>query len=458
MKIRIGDVHKRVNSTKQEVEKFIEVEAVLKDKCSIINPVLQLKNISEGANIYTYNYAYIPTFDRHYFISNISWNMGVWELECSCDVLASWKDTILSHTKYVLRSTSQFDTTIIDTFYPAKQSFTFSVNESDVAELQTSVDDGCYIIGTVSSTNNALGSTAYYVCSKAQASAFFEYMLNGVPDWTGISDFSGDVAKAFIDPFQYVVSCKWFPLSKEVLSDPLYSVLDTIKFGFWDSGVQAHALLGAQFSIVKSFKFPVETTRTYLYYPPYSDYWMYMGVFGVVPVQRSNFQTSIKIVLKIDLVDGTGTLKMRNDSATVTQLSQNMSADISINSIQMRVPTKLGEVLNAAVTSLISSASSIVSGGSVGDAVQANFTKAQSSGTSQGIVALTDSKKWALIGKHYKAVDEDLNENGRPLCKNWHLGSLTGFCIVDDGNIEGNMTLQEQQQIKAFLEGGFFIE
>lgn len=451
---KIGNIVKRENSTKSD---FVSVDIVLnlKDSASIINPIVV---VDTTVNAYEYNYLYIAQFSRFYFIRDCKWVLGVWELTCECDVLASWKTTILNAEKYVLRSSSKYDTAIIDTFYPMKQESTYSINESELEDWVMNVDKGCYIIGTVSNTNAALGSTSYYVCTKKQANNFFEYMLNGVPNWDSISDFSGDVAKAFIDPFQYVVSCKWVPLPHSILSDPVYTVADTIKFGFWDSKILARALLTTQFSINNTFTFPYSEDRIFLWYPPYSNYWLYAGVFGVVPIQRSNFTQNVIAQLQMDLVNGMGTLKLLNDNKIVSQLSQKVSADIAVSSMQLAIPTSIGEILSSAISAGLSAVSALVAGGNIGDAALSYMTKAESSGQSEGITAIVNSRKWALIGQHFLSVEEDLDENGRPLCQNVQLKTLTGFCKVDDGLIKGNMLIEEQRKIQDYLEGGFFIE
>lgn len=451
---KIGNIVKRENSTKSDFTS-IDIVLNLKDSSSIINPVVI---IDASVNAYEYNYLYIAQFSRFYFIRDCRWVLGVWELTCECDVLASWKTAILNANKYVLRSSSKYDTTIIDTFYPMRQASTYSTSENELEEWVLNVDKGCYIIGTISNTNAALGSTSYYVCTKTQANNFFEYMLNGVPNWDSISDFSGDVAKAFIDPFQYVVSCKWVPLPHSLLSDAIYTVADTIKFGFWDSKILARALLTTQFSITKTFSFPYAEDREFLWYPPYSSYWLYAGVFGVVPVQRANFNQNLTALLQMDLVNGMGTLKLLNNNKVVSQLSQKVSADIAISSIQLAVPTSLGEILSSAIGAGLSGVSALVAGGSVGDAALSYMTKAESSGQSEGITAIVNSRNWALIGQHFLSVEEDIAENGRPLCQNAQLKTLTGFCKVDDGIIKGNMLVEEQRKIQAYLEGGFFIE
>lgn len=65
----------------------------MRDSSSIIDPVI----LVEGSSFNEYNYAYIPQFDRYYFIKGITnYRNNLWILELECDVLMSFKSSILN--------------------------------------------------------------------------------------------------------------------------------------------------------------------------------------------------------------------------------------------------------------------------------------------------------------------------------------------------------------------------
>lgn len=67
------------------------VEGVLRDNCSIINPIFEINAV----DITGYNYCYIEAFGRYYFISDIiSKTTGLWEIHCNVDVLMSFIEDI----------------------------------------------------------------------------------------------------------------------------------------------------------------------------------------------------------------------------------------------------------------------------------------------------------------------------------------------------------------------------
>lgn len=67
---------------------------------SIKNPIIDV----EYSSTFDFNYIYIPTFNRFYYISEpIVLRKGLYRLECKVDVLMSFKNTILQQQAYISR-------------------------------------------------------------------------------------------------------------------------------------------------------------------------------------------------------------------------------------------------------------------------------------------------------------------------------------------------------------------
>lgn len=84
------------------------ISATLRDRCSIIDPVLEVTgDISTFAG---YNYVEIPKFKRKYFITNItSVRTGLVSIVCHCDVLYSFADAILECSGLVKKSSNDWN-------------------------------------------------------------------------------------------------------------------------------------------------------------------------------------------------------------------------------------------------------------------------------------------------------------------------------------------------------------
>ena len=79
------------------------LKGTLRDSCSLLEPVLNIYN-SEPIR---YNYAYIPEFQRYYFIKKVtSLRAGIWTVELEVDPLMSFKKDILALSVVVDKQSS----------------------------------------------------------------------------------------------------------------------------------------------------------------------------------------------------------------------------------------------------------------------------------------------------------------------------------------------------------------
>lgn len=122
----------------------LSIFGTLKEGCSIIQPSLMIDNSSvsgllgvqltdgtlvegvalrqSGSPIMDYNYCYIESFKRYYFITNIvSVSNKLWRIDMECDVLVSfWNDLITkSNPAFISRQEFIYDKYLVDDKLPA---------------------------------------------------------------------------------------------------------------------------------------------------------------------------------------------------------------------------------------------------------------------------------------------------------------------------------------------------
>ena len=93
------------NSEKNKLDKSLSSElkfnGKLREESSVVNPSIMIQTTNPSS----YNYAYIPEFNRYYFITDmVSIRTGIWEISMHVDVLMSFKDSIKS-TSIILSDT-----------------------------------------------------------------------------------------------------------------------------------------------------------------------------------------------------------------------------------------------------------------------------------------------------------------------------------------------------------------
>lgn len=85
------------------------------DKTDILNPIIKL---GKAMDPLTYNYVYIPEFNRYYFVSEPpTFDAGYYTLKLHVDVLMSWKDYINKQKAIIKRNETRFNMYLDDAQY-----------------------------------------------------------------------------------------------------------------------------------------------------------------------------------------------------------------------------------------------------------------------------------------------------------------------------------------------------
>lgn len=89
------------------LHKIVTVNFDLKEPSTVVNPVIVLSKTHIGDNWSQINYAYIPSFNRYYFIDTITCeNNGLLRMELHVDVLQTYQAGLRSTPFEIARSES----------------------------------------------------------------------------------------------------------------------------------------------------------------------------------------------------------------------------------------------------------------------------------------------------------------------------------------------------------------
>ena len=103
MLLKLYNTNSETNRINKVLTDETEFDVRLKDKSSVVNPVLLLKS----ETYISFNYAYIPKFQRYYFVDDISvYPNKMYILTLRCDVLTSFKDDILKSYARIIEQTN----------------------------------------------------------------------------------------------------------------------------------------------------------------------------------------------------------------------------------------------------------------------------------------------------------------------------------------------------------------
>ena len=512
MQIKLYSFQKRNNSTKSPVVSgsgatpALTLTGYLRQPSSVINPVFQIKRIENDASPDLYNYAYIPAFRRFYFITDWIWVDGLWECHCNDDVLASWKSQIANIDAYIERCagnadpqdiTRDWDGAIIDRMYPAKTDFDCEETYINVEWNYSNINDGCYVLGVFGGQANSIGSAVnYWALTSTQMGNFMSYLLgDSFFDNAGFGLGTTEVltrnmAKALMNPLQYIASCMWFPFPSSYISGGTSRNIQIGPYQLASGTGPQGVYLGATGTHIYDFDVdvpihPQATTRgKYLMYPPFSKYSLILPPFGTMPIDYSFFEVGDKLNVNVmvDCVTGKARLYLGAKDYYDQSLLKKRFYETST---QFGVPIQIAQVANdfiSATTSFINANTSAHAGAmqvmgatqggiagltgavhetgmmlnSIANAVESTFPQLVSHGINGSFSSFRGTP--VLLGRFAVVVDENRAEIGRPLCAIRRISSLSGYIKCADVHVEFYCLADEERKIKEFMTSGFFFE
>lgn len=483
--VAFGTFSKRKNSTKRiPTSSLISFNCNLKEPCTVLNPVIEL---STNTNMRQYNVAKIGDFDRYYFISDWEQDHGRWIAHMAVDVLASWRTSIFTSTQYVLRSASSYDTYIADSFYPGTLKKTYSHHDF-TGDEKCFMQDLTYVIGVMNGIANAprIGGVTYYILTAAQIQSLMNALL-GNADYLGdngtfptLFGITKEVMQALVNPTQYMVDS--FCLPYAIPSESGSLVVDGVNFtiGWWAlpgftgtvkalmpaNMVYRNVIYGQDVDLEYH---PQHITRgSYVNGAPFTQITLYAGPFGEMQIDTNMLvygDTAIHFQVSADF--------MGNCELLVT--GKNSGCLLARRNAIVKIPFKIGQMFQDRIEMAKNALQQAVGGfgagislvggnvggmggygGTVLDSLQTSMPKVSMVGDTGSLFNV--NRAWRIDYEFTHLVDDDVTANGRPLCQEKVLNTLSGYTVVQDPDIEFGCYADEYDQIASYMTSGFFLE
>lgn len=469
---------KRENSTYRPGGSGASYSCVLKEASSIANPLIIL-DAGTGDDP-SWNYAYIPQFDRYYYVSDWTWIQNrLWMANLTTDLLATFRDQIGNSDLYVLRSSAAYDGNIVDNYYPEKTNCETYVkygishwNDIDNQE-NVDLDHGVFIVGYVTkntpNSDHMYGSVIYSAMKQEGLTALVTALLGDLqlldPDFSP-ENASLALQKSLIDPLSYIKSCMWIPITYQTFTGVELSDLN-----IWDWTVSAnHKILSNDPPYVRFIldgleirKHPLTAIRgNYMNVAPYTRLNLDFPPFGNIDIDTSLSANASEIngQIYIDLVTGAATLRVMINGVEQGIYTGQAGVPIQLSQVSSNylgaalggvsaVGGMIGNAIMGNVAGIFTSAAA-----GIGNGIQAMIPRVNSQGGSGSFIGL--AKRPALYHQFMDVVSEDNEHAGRPLCQIRQISSLPGYLLIKDGEVDINGFAGEAEAVRAYLEGGFF--
>lgn len=457
---------KRTNSTKRP-SGGQEFGIDLKAPCNIIDPEIKIATQSDPTG---YNYCYLPTFSRYYWVKNWTYVDGLWNASLTVDTLASYRDEIGYSTEYVVRSSAKYNGTISDGLYPATAEVR-SATSAFQGGFSETISGGFFVIGFIAKAANSIGAITYVVMTPGNAKKLSAKLLTDV-SYLSIdnAEISDNLTKVLFNPYQYIVSCNYFPFDVAELAAHL-PLVSNVDVGWWSVDVPCWILGADNNNLTKSVsvgipKHPQAASRGgYCNASPYTDYTIFLQPFGVIPLDASKLwgAATLSIQYVVDLFTGDSILRIfTNTNQLVHETTAKLGVPIQLSNIAFDIPSG-GGLLQTGIAAAFGGLQAAFSGGSISDvgngilnAAQATNADVASKGATGSTIAF-DTVPY-IVARFKILVDDNNEHHGRPLCQKVQLFSIPGFIMVDDPDIALPATAAEIDSVKSYMKNGFFLE
>ena len=491
---------KTENSTARPTTAAVEFSTCqIKAPFSVLNPSVSVMNQGAEWNPCIYNYCYIPSFNRYYYVTDWLNSGPLWTASLKVDTLATYRTEIGAFNTYVYRSSYEFDGKIKDSMYGCK---------SDVV----SVED--VNVPSPFSINNTANEDIFFVTVLGGGIAFHYIMtfqnlvllLNEIfsDDYFDevLTDFGATEypeAKVAVNPLQYISSVK---LLRGKLSD-FYTTstpVDSIKVG--TVLVQPHGF-SAYFSssttiplnyVISRPNHPQSSRGVWMNSDPQlSSYELFIPPFGLITLDSADvgLYDKIKLYFTFDGWNCNANLRitaynsadMSGTEHTVAEYTRDIGMSIPISGIVSPWQASegpwgdagfRGSMMNYGnLFSIISPLLGAVTSGnpaqasSAGSAAVSAFSSTASTmmqmliphlstGSAAGGTLCNCVPKSVFTARFLSLVDEDLGDIGRPLMSNRTISNIPGFIICNPEHFAIPGYREELMEVQGYLGKGFY--
>lgn len=465
------------------------IGGTLREESSIIAPTITVEH--EGFP--NWNYAYIPNFNRYYFITDIvSVRLNLWRISFRCDPLMSFKEIIRETKAMVARNEFDFDLYVNDDLFPAE----YDKEVQEVEPTNLIVPDIVFNPAANYAVEPFIAVTIVdpyetNVGNDVIQSPDSGYLPNIRPlPYIGTASYQTyamtstefrEIAKLVIDNdslMSYIVSTIVYPFRLET-----FVPTRKVRIGKTETEIDSHMLRHPLKPYQKISEFRAPSISTFLGVDPYSTYEVYIPYCGWVklPIEVCRGHV-VAVYYSIDVISGTSTAYMYDKTQhrliwsspcqlgtkvtlTTTNALENKKTEeaANLNLIISTLGSFAATALGAFSGNPLTVAGGIMGGvravGSYVTTKNGIIDRAQAT-AAPGPTGMSSPQRLRLrttrmISTEYSTTDF-AHQYGRPLNQVRVIGNLTGHTVVSSVHLEiPGAYPSEVNEIEALLKEGF---
>ena len=458
MKIRLfQNFVKKKDSTLQPTGEYVEKDVELKENTLVTNPMFRLTGFDQS-----YNYVYIPSWNRYYFVSN--WKLinaaNLYEITLTLDHLATFKTEIGSYTAFIERcaDSSYFNSDLLDAALSCEDGT--EVFDMATTTLFGNNNGGCYIVRLQG--KGSTGITTFVFPSYTEIGMLFNPLFDNVASQSVLEAIDNFVKWFCFDPSRYLVAAYYSPLSYSYYSN--VGATEIINLGWYETMQSALALKQSThnfgpITINKPSNIYSDFRRTN---NRFSSYTLYIPAIGTIDLSPDHIESTLTLRGSIDLLQGGIHYRLMAGNAEIASYEGNAYVNLSLGSSS--TGNGSSQILSGAATlgaAAISGGSSLAVAGAgqvvsgVGEAIK---TTPSVNGSSGGMAAIKYDPDILLSVTQKHSAQFPVSVYGRPCCKNLTISNLSGFIKCAKASVDIAGSEVDKMLVNDSLNNGFYYE
>jgi hypothetical protein len=494
--VTLYEFQKRHNSTRRPSGGSVPFNGTLREGSSLITPTIGFEfasNASPMSNSWDlhFNYAYVAKFARYYWITDWTYDGGLWHAAMKVDVLATYRPQILAASAFVAYDEST-NTDLIDSRQSMLMAKVIVSKTAMFSKLgQNYGDDG----GAVAVLCTGKNSTAAFVMTPADIS----HLMDNIVTWASATftdpatQYPGSPTDSFGEAMWQALlgACSYLKrivvnlssngdaaqnlraaVQLPVAISDVPGTTQQIVLGQYETNVYAKKISSRLLYDNCQVQIPWRFTD-WRCNEPYTEIFLYIPYVGNIKMPNASLigETHLKVYAVVDLMSGDAVFRVFAEPSDklIGSYSSNVGASYPIG-VSNISPAQTVTGIAGAVGAIAAGAAK---GGGAGAAIGAL-------GAVTGIMAANTPQSSSIGGGGGGAsqglpgscivtvITHDIDQSpvdapvvaimGSPTMKVKSLANVTGYLETRGAAVAGNMTATEHAELNAMLDSGIYVE
>lgn len=445
MNIVLYNFSKRKNSTKVPTG-GTSVNCQLKDDTSIYNPsfIISTKVATD--------YTYVSWDGRYYYIDDTVINNAdhTYTLSCSLDPLATAKSDINNTSAYVLYSSSNYCTNIVD----GRISRAGNVCKKTTTDSTLNYEVGCYFCSVINNQNYNS-----FILESGQNLQLIHKTMDDDLIASLIYNAGDYIAKKVDSANNTIAQLHYLPIRAAYGSSDSVQIILGNGYG---TGIYAHpATHTTTWTITMSIPWQYSDYRNH---NACTSLTIYLPAYGVAELNADDFygESSLTINVGLDAFNGELVYRIGN----LYRFSTNIAVPINISQVvnspnsAFNMLAGLGMAVGGAFVGDYGSVATTVAGlfNATKSALSRQTGSVGSNGGASGYYTGKNIILQTLTHDSNITPDSVLSSIGRPCNSVQSMGSLTGYVQTVNFSVNSNLPDNIKENINNMMDGGIYLE